>query len=514
MLKKIPLFLIMLVSMLSAAFAESGQTEYRVTASVLNVRSGAGTSYRVIGKLYQSERVTVLATTHSNGLTWGKIFYHEQIGYVAMVYLEAVAPAQTTTSYSYSNSSSSGIGSFFSWLWGVIKVVFWIVVVLIVIAFKDELIQLAVTIGAFAGIGALVGWLLFGNASVGALIGLGIIALIGLRILAEALNGSYAGLLTLAYKLISLPLFYTNRWQHILTEPWRYFYKTGWPDENIKPNLRLFLNGLQIVLYIVTTPLRLFNAMAYNLVVHVVTVLYDLIVEVFQPSCYNEGDDGVGQWILMLPWRIIKYPIFHGAIAIIEGFIWTVVDIFIPAITMYHGTDLPAAQDIVCCPTRNAYLKNSSLWTHGTFAASRNGWGGIGVYFASKRTVAELYACDEHRLSDNNPCMIVCRVSLGNVLNYSLAPWNVYRQAGEGGDHAKLNQFGLKHNYTTGEWWNPRGYWEYCLFDWQNRYNHPWRIRPVYVFNFRTGLAQHIKGGMQHWLFDQSILSDLLGDTK
>ena len=67
MLKKIPLLLIMLVSMLSAAFAESGQTEYSVTASVLNVRSGAGTSYRVIGKLYQSERVTVLATTHSNG---------------------------------------------------------------------------------------------------------------------------------------------------------------------------------------------------------------------------------------------------------------------------------------------------------------------------------------------------------------------------------------------------------------------------------------------------------------
>jgi hypothetical protein len=42
---------------------------------------------------------------------------------------------------------------------------------------------------------------------------------------------------------------------------------------------------------------------------------------------------------------------------------------------------------------------------------------------------------------------------------------------------------------------------KYCLFDWQNLYNSPWRIRPVYIFNDRTHFIQHIKGGMAHWIF-------------
>jgi hypothetical protein len=49
---------------------------------------------------------------------------------------------------------------------------------------------------------------------------------------------------------------------------------------------------------------------------------------------------------------------------------------------------------------------------------------------------------------------------------------------------------------------NDRGkYWEYCLFDWKNLYNSRWRIRPLYVFNYRTLMAQHVPGGMAHWLF-------------
>ena len=92
-------------------------------------------------------------------------------------------------------------------------------------------------------------------------------------------------------------------------------------------------------------------------------------------------------------------------------------------------------------------------------------------------------------------------MSLGFVINYAMAPDYVYREAGEGGKHSVLNNFGIKNHYTTGEWWNDRGYWEYCLFDWKNRYNSPWRIRPIYVYNFRTRMVQHVEGGMVHWLF-------------
>ena len=79
---------------------------------------------------------------------------------------------------------------------------------------------------------------------------------------------------------------------------------------------------------------------------------------------------------------------------------------------------------------------------------------------------------------------------------------------------AELNKYANKHGYTTGEWWNSRGgYWEFCLFDWQNRYNHPWRIRPIFVFNFRTGRAEHIESGLRHWLFSKPVINDITNNV-
>lgn len=107
----------------------------------------------------------------------------------------------------------------------------------------------------------------------------------------ENLSGDYNGLLYNAYRLTTAPLFYTNRWQHILSAPWRYILKTDWPAEDIKPALRIILQIVQIALYVAITPLRLFNAIAYNLVIHVMMVLYDLFMEVFKPSSWDEEGD-------------------------------------------------------------------------------------------------------------------------------------------------------------------------------------------------------------------------------
>ena len=85
-------------------------------------------------------------------------------------------------------------------------------------------------------------------------------------------------------------------------------------------------------------------------------------------------------------------------------------------------------------------------------------------------------------------------------MSYGLAPWRIYKAAGQNGNPSRLTDYAKRHHYTTGEWWNDRArYWEYCLFDWKNLYNSPWRIRPVYLFNCRTGIIQHIRGGMVHW---------------
>lgn len=384
--------------------------------------------------------------------------------------------------------------------------IIWIIVGLIILAFREQLITAAVFIGVFMGIGAFIFWLLFDNSNLGATVGFWFAIFIGIKLITQSLGAEYSSMFEYGYYLLSFPVWFLNRLQHILTEPWRYVFKSDWPSEKSKEILRPLLYGLQIILYVATTPLRLLNAFIYNILIYGITELYDLFFEVLQPCQRDEGADSLWTWIYMLPWRMIKYPIYHGGLVLIEGAVWTLIDIVIPAITMYHGTDLIAGQ----CITG----KYGSQWTDGTFTASQNSWGGIGVYFASRRGVARRYAEDPYRLNGHNPVMIVCRVSLGKIINYSLAPHYVYTNAGGYGRPSVLNKYADENGYTTGEWWNQRGgYWEYCMFDWQNRYNHPWRIRPIYVFNFRTGRAQHIKSGLRHWLFSTVVLDDIFQST-
>ena len=388
-----------------------------------------------------------------------------------------------------------------------IMIIIWIVIGLVVYAFKEQLIQIAVFIGIFMGIGALIFWILFDNASLGSTVGFWVAIFIGLKLITQYLGAEYSSIFEYAYYILSLPIWFLNRLQHILSEPWRYLFKSSWPTEETKDFLRPVLYGVQLLLYIVITPLRLLNAFLYNMVIYCITELYDLFFEVLQPSEWDEGYGDRWKWTYMLPWRIIKYPLFHGSLVLIEGSVWTVIDTIIPAITMYHGTDLIAGQAITGKARRR--------WTDGTFTASQSSWGGIGVYFASRRSVARSYAEDPYRLNGSNPVMIVCRVSLGKIINYSLAPYFTYLNAGANGNPAELNKYADKNGYITGEWWNKRGgYWEYCMFDWKNRYNHPWRIRPIFVFNFRTGRAQHIESGLRHWLFSKVVYDDIFKSIR
>lgn len=55
-----------------------------VTGSELNIRSGPGTNYGVVGSLNNGDRVTVLSTTVVDGITWGNI----DQGWVSMTYVK------------------------------------------------------------------------------------------------------------------------------------------------------------------------------------------------------------------------------------------------------------------------------------------------------------------------------------------------------------------------------------------------------------------------------------------
>ena len=76
--------------------AETEQTLARVTTSVLNVRSGAGTGYDRLGKVYSGDVVTVLSQADG----WLEVEFESLHGYVSAEYLNILdpnAPAQTSS---------------------------------------------------------------------------------------------------------------------------------------------------------------------------------------------------------------------------------------------------------------------------------------------------------------------------------------------------------------------------------------------------------------------------------
>ena len=65
------------------------------------------------------------------------------------------------------------------------------------------------------------------------------------------------------------------------------------------------------------------------------------------------------------------------------------------------------------------------------------------------------------------------------MLDLGIAPRRIYSEWGVP-NALNVTRWGLDHDYVTGEWWREdAGWWEYCMYDWQNRYNYSWRIRPI-----------------------------------
>lgn len=394
---------------------------------------------------------------------------------------------------------------FLSSLWKVIKTLLVIFIILIAISYKEEVLRLVMTIVMCTLIGRWTTGLIFHNVDWGTNIGFVLGIILSVRKLVEetSFGGGVANqFLGTVYYIISFPIFLLNQAQYFLSAPWRYFFKSDWPAESNKKAIRVTLDVLQVIMYILITPLRFYNSVLYNIFVHGLSEMYDLVYEVFVPCDWDEGKGDFWQWLLYFPVRLVKYPIYHGTVMLLECLVWTVIEILIPTVTMYHGTNLEAAESICGSADRNAYLKRHRDWRAECFTTGMASWGGIGVYFTSKRWVARSYSLRALGSDADVPVYIAVRVSLGRIVNYSLAPHFVYRQTGEGGKHSLLNAFGMQNHYITGEWWNVGGgYWEYCMFDWQKKYNFPWRIRPLYVFNCEKNSIQHIPGGMAHWSF-------------
>ena len=299
------------------------------------------------------------------------------------------------------------------------------------------------------------------------------------------------------YWLISLPFYILNALQRHLSKPWRFFFRQNSGNDSRNKLYRTLFEYAKIPLYIVLTPLRFVNAVYYNIIVHSLVEYYNYLCEVIVPSSDKDGAGNLSQWLLWLPIRIVKYPLYHGILTLIESVVWTVVDTFIPALTLYHGTSKLASSQIM----GNSILDDKLKENAGVWMVGKGNFAGSGIYFVPDRAVANNYS---------NGSVIVARVSLGRVLDLGLAPESIFKLCGPFNDTKDITAWGLNNGYVAGEYCHEGEYWEYCLYDFQNRYNHSWRIRPLYVFDIENKTIMRIPKGMTHWLFRSVVIQDIM----
>ena len=422
-------------------------TLYEVTGRTVNVRSGPGKEHKVVGKLHQGDTVKV---TRFHNADWMVIRWHFRTGYVNRNYLSYIGPEEEEeTSYAH---------HWWSWLpdWNYYKYLrwaFWFLVLLILFPIVQR----------------------------------------------KGQNASWKWTYLLWF-CSSLPFYILDVLQFWLAKPWRPFMKHNLLRDSYKKPMRIFLRILQIPFYIALFPLRFINAVYYNLIIHNIYELSNYLLEVGAPSDPKEGARNVWKWLVFLPKRIFKYLLFHGSLTLIESVIWTAIDTVFPAVTLYHGTDVSAADNMLCEPKRNTHRKLSSGWKSGTWTVGGGNYAGDGIYFGIFRKTLRNY---------QSGSAIVARVTMGKTIDTVLMPDYVYNQAGHPNASAVSN-WGLRNGYVSGEWWRTSGrWWEICLFDRQNKYNDSWRIRPIYVISYGSGIMQRIPGGSAHWLFRKMVFSDL-----
>ncbi len=277
---------------------------------------------------------------------------------------------------------------------------------------------------------------------------------------------------------------FLNHLQYVLQKPYRGLLKNTTSNFWYKWNKYLWILPFmtKLLLYVLLTPLRFFNALYYNIWVYGLWSVRDNVAEIFNPKMrgmrYKTGCKYFLYWLFGLPIRFIKY-IWRSIIQIIEGFLFVLVDTIFPALTMYHGT-----------AKNNAY----NITQPGEWKVGRGNYAGSGIYFGMKKLVAEHYA-------GVDGMMICARVTLGRNYNLTVASPEVKSYIRHNGDG--ITNWGLEKGITSVEWWrDDENWWEYCLLSkYTGEKLYTWRIRVLYVKDLKTKEITRIWGGKSYWIF-------------
>jgi hypothetical protein len=282
------------------------------------------------------------------------------------------------------------------------------------------------------------------------------------------------------------PFLFLNWVQWVLYNPIRdYWRHPRLGTANLMFNL-LFYSGIAplwwLAMHIALTPVRIINALYFNILLYWSAIFSDSIMELVHPRlgiyAIKRRLQYLWIWLIYFPRRLLNVFSRNG-LALLEGILMTGVDTVFPTYTMYHGT---AFKGIA-----------TNIAQAGRWYVGGGDYAGCGIYFGLLRKTAEHYAKGEDH------ALIVARVTLFPCRNSATLPYRLRRKIGSDGSSISSR---LPFPWKSIEHWRNHEYaqwFEYCLIQSERtgHYVRTWRARPICVL--KHSFPKRIWGGLSLW---------------
>ncbi len=285
---------------------------------------------------------------------------------------------------------------------------------------------------------------------------------------------------------IRYPFLFLNWLQWVIYNPLRDLWTDPHKGRHSFMFYLLYRSGIAplwwLTVHLALVPIRLINALYFNIILYWSVVFCDSIWELLHPRL-SYGDPprksrNILRWCRYFPLRL--YKVFHrNGGALLEGILMTGVDIVFPTYTMYHGTSFKGIA---------TNIAQAGRWYVGS-----GDYAGSGIYFGLYRKTAEHYAKGDDR------AIICARVTLFPCRNSATLPSKLRKKIGSDGTGISN---GLPFPYISIEHWRDHSYakwFEYCLVqqEMEGKYVRTWRARPICVL--KRDMPKRIWGGLSLW---------------
>ena len=286
------------------------------------------------------------------------------------------------------------------------------------------------------------------------------------------------------------PFVFLNRLQWALYNPMRWSFK----GKGSRWSYSLYLLSLWsmaapaywLTIHTLLTPVRLINAVYFNMILFWTLTISDGLKEIFNPKLGRlramHGFAYFGHWVKGFPIRVGHF-LRRNVLMLLEGIVMTGFDALWPTLTMWHGTSFEGtATDIA----------QKGRW----YVGGRDHVGS-GIYFGIERRVAEHYSRNAPDAA--NKAIVVSRVMLSFCRTTWTLPAGLRSLIGSRGEELSAR---LRWPWRSTEHWrggDGLNWFEYCLIQPERtgQYVRTWRARPIAVL--RGGKVSRIWGGLSLW---------------